>query len=523
MSVESSGRLSDIALRASAPTLTKVASTSSMILLAAYCVVFVLLSPVPVQDFPNHLARAVAMSDILFHGGNRFGDLYQFHVLWVPYLLSDLVLAAAITVFGTTLGGALWTVLVFASFPCAGLLYLRARGIRGDDRLLMLLVGLYLATDWFFLMGFWAFQISISMFIATLALVELLRRKWSTTVFALYVGAVALDYLMHLSPIVFLVAALGSTGLLRLWLRTTNWRTEIMLFVPVIGALAWHFGVASSYREAGDAITSAYYWGTWTGKFARIGSQFFHYAKSTDLVLVALLTVTLLLRVGLPRWRAIRQPLVLEMLLLTATFLAMYFVLPLGYAEAYYVDTRPLPLVSFFFIVACMAMPRPDPVSRPGRIQLALFMAALLALGNFAYIARHFLADRAWTSEYRSLAAAVPLGGRVLTVYTHGGQGSFNPYFHTSGFVVIDRVATEPYVFAGDNGNPMKYFRYKHLPYNPPEDWYGRLPRPALDWKRVARDYDYILVTRPYDAGVFGLPIRPLTENATGTLYQIEK
>jgi hypothetical protein len=353
---------------------------------------------------------------------------------------------------------------------------------------------------------------------------ELLRRQWSYTLFALYVVAIGLDYLMHLSSIIFLVAALGVTGPMRLWLRTTRLRTEIALFIPVIAALAWQFAVANGYREPGDPVTSAYFWGTWSSKFERLGSQFFHYAPRTDLVLFGTLLIALLTRVGLPRWRDLRnQPLALEMLALAVTFLAMYFVLPLGYSEAYYVDTRPLPLVSFFFIAACMALPRPNPRTRSRREQLALALALLLAIGNLVYLSRHFLVDRAWIEEYRSIAAAVPNHGRVLTVYTRGGEGSFFPFLHVSGFVAMDRTAVEPYVFAGDNGNPMKYFRYRHLPYNPREVWYGEIPRQPLDWQRVVQDYDYLLVTKPYDPGALSVVTRPLTENSTATLLEIQK
>ena len=522
MSVESSGHLPDFALRAHAPSVARVVMIGGILLLA-YAVMLVLLSPVPVQDFPDHLARAVAMSDLIFHGGARFGATYQFHLLWIPYLLGDLILTGAVELFGPTGGSAFWTLLVFLSFPCAAVYYLRVRGMDGNDRMLMLLLALYLATDWFFLMGFWSFRVSVAMLIATLGLAELLRRKWSHGLFAVYVLAIALDYLMHLSPVIFLVAALGVSGLLRLRLGTTTLRTEVGLLIPVLAVLAWHFAVASGYRQPGDPVAGTWFWGTWSSKFQRIGSQFFHFAPRTDLLLVAMLVAAVVARTGLPRWSDLRQPLVLEMLALAGTFLAMYFVLPLGYSEAYYVDTRPLPLVSFFLIAACLALPRQDPLVRPRREHLAVALAALLALGNLVYLTRHFLIDRAWVTEYRSIAAAIPIHGRVLPIYTHGGVGSFFPYLHTSGFVAMDRLAVEPYVFAADNGNPMKYFRYARRPYDPPEDWYGEIPRPRIDWSRVARDYDFLLITKPYDPVVLGLPTRPLTENSTATLLEIQK
>jgi hypothetical protein len=342
-------------------------------------------------------------------------------------------------------------------------------------------------------------------------------------VFALYMGAVVLDYLMHLSPIIFLFAALGVTGLLRLWLRTTTLRTEIALFVPVLLVLAWHFTIATSYREPSDPVAGVYFWGTLYSKFARIGSQFFHFAPRTDVLLVLLLAACLFAWTGIPRWRDLRQPLVLEMLVLTVLFVATYFALPLGYSEAFYIDTRPLPLASFFFVAACLALPRPDPATRPRREQLAFSLAALLAVANLAYLTHHFIVDSAWVARYRSVVAAIPLHGRVLPVYTRGGEGAVVPFLHVSGFITIDRAAVEPYVFAGDNGNPMKYFRYIHRPYDPVEDWYGEIPRPALDWQTIARQYDFIVVTKPYDRSTLKLATRTVAENSSAALLAISK
>jgi len=516
-----------LAPRARMLTVSGLAWAGGITLLTAYCVLFLLLSPLPVQDLPDHLARADAMSDLLFHGGARFGAIYHFQLLWIPYLLGDLILTAAVGLFGVTGGAALWVLLVFLSFPCAALYYARVRGIEVKGRALLLLLAVYLATDWFFLIGFLSFRVSVAMLIATLALVELLRRKWSYPVFALYGVAVILDYLMHLSPLVFLVAALGATALVRLRLRTTTLRAEMALFLPVVAVLAWHFTVARGYRQPGDQIESPYLWGTWASKFARVGSEFFHFTPRIDVLLVLLFAASLFTWVGNPRaifrGPALRQPLVLELLTLSATFLAMFFVLPLGYSEAFYVDTRPLPLATFFFVCACLALPRPAPALRARREPVALALAGLLGLANIAYLIHHLVPERAWVSEYRSLAAALPFHARVLPVFTYGREGAVVPFLHTSGFLSIDRAAIEPYVFAAENGNPMKYFRYTRLPYDPPEVWYGEIPRPRLDWRAVARDYDFILVTKPYDRRAIGLPTQPVADNSTATLLRVVK
>src|SRR5580692_9835635 len=95
-----SARFAGVPFPADVPVLTKLAWRGGLVLLAAYCVMFVLLSPLPVQDFPGHLARAVALEDLLFHGGARFGGVYHFQLEWIPYLLGDLILAVGVAVLG---------------------------------------------------------------------------------------------------------------------------------------------------------------------------------------------------------------------------------------------------------------------------------------------------------------------------------------------------------------------------------------------------------------------------------------
>jgi len=152
-----------------------------------------------------------------------------------------------------------------------------------------------------------------------------------------------------------------------------------------------------------------------------------------------------------------------------------------------------------------------------------LSLAVMLATGHFAYLARHFIAEQNWVTQYRDVIAAIPEHGRVLPVYTRGGEGAVVPFLHVSGYISTDRAGIEPYVFAGDNGNPMKYFRYNRRPYDPPEVWYGDIPRDPIDWGRVAREYDYLAVTKPYDPSVFKLATHPVAESPSATLLAIEK
>ena len=45
------------------------------VLAACYAGFFMQLTSLPFQDFPNHLARAVVMADLIFHHGAQFGHV----------------------------------------------------------------------------------------------------------------------------------------------------------------------------------------------------------------------------------------------------------------------------------------------------------------------------------------------------------------------------------------------------------------------------------------------------------------
>ena len=76
-----------------------------------YMGVIAWFSPLVIQDYPNHLARALIMEDLLFHHGAVFGSDYQYHFLFTPYVLGDLLLAGLVAMVGLTAAGILWAIL----------------------------------------------------------------------------------------------------------------------------------------------------------------------------------------------------------------------------------------------------------------------------------------------------------------------------------------------------------------------------------------------------------------------------
>jgi hypothetical protein len=186
-----------------------------------------------------------------------------------------------------------------------------------------------------------------------------------------------------------------------------------------------------------------------------------------------------------------------------------------------------------------------------------LAVALLLACVNFAYLVLHMNRNDAWLSRYRQVVAAVPSGAKVLPVYTQPSQMDVSPFLHAGSYVTLDRGAIIPYLFSGDRGDLMKYFRYRHRPYMPDESWYKYLEywntakeatyevggrrytwrfdydrverewKPQelvpVDWNRVACEYDFLLVMVPFQEPFLEVRITPVAYNETAALLAVDK
>ncbi len=497
--------------------------------LLAYVVVIAQSSAIGLGDTTNHLAREYIMADLLFHHGAHFGAQFRYHFLAVPYILPDLLLTAAVEVLGAKVAVASWTVLAFLSIPAALLLYCHVSfGRKGKElledpgTLFLLLCAAYLSTDYFFVVGFLAFQLGLACVIVNLSLIELLRRRWSYRLFALYCVLVAAAYLVHLSTLLFLAAIVGVTAAVRLWFRTSSVREELLLFSPILLMLAWYLGVAEHYHRPTDLEGAAYRWGTLRGKVLWTTRNFDRYGGHVDRLIELLYAASLLMLIRGRAWRdAFTAPRVVESLALVIAFFAMYLALPFSYGDGTYIDIRALAPAMLFVLLACLQLPRVEPPSRNGwrASSIAVVLALALSVLNLAYLERHFTELSIWSRKYLALVAAIPRGAYVLTVET---VPTIWPYMAPAASIAIDRQALFPYLFSANTGAPQIYFRYVDRPYAPPDDWYMTHPSLPVDWRQIACTYQYILVTRPFDPRRIGVETNSVAETASAALLAID-
>lgn len=485
----------------------------------AYVLVFMRFAPAMLQDWPDHVARAVIIDDLTFHQGARFGAAFQFTFTAVPYILNDLLLAGAIELFGAKDAAILWQVLILLSLPAALFLYARVTDVRRRDQAVAFLVGLYLVTTAFYLRGFLAFELALTAILVLLALARMLCRRWSFALYACYVTAFGLSYLVHLSVLVLLAPALVVSTALMIRRRRIDPIRGALLILPLVLLFAWHFGVASGHRLPGDGVASTYHWGSLPGKALGLEWPFRRFSPRADLLLLLTFLALVWPYRALKAREWLGDPNVGEMGALAIIYLGVYIVLPASLAAASWVDVRAIPLVAIFLLMASLPAAGSGHSSKFAAAVRPV-LAATLAVVNLIYLNVHLRELDAWLVRYRSVVAAVPEGAVVLPVYTGHRDRLIKSTLHAASFAAIDRAALIPYSFSGDQGDPMTYFRYRHRPYAPAETWYVE-PAAPVDWSRVACTYEFLLVMKPFDPARIAIESRPVFENEVAALEAI--
>jgi hypothetical protein len=489
-----------------------------------YLLLITQTASLPMQDMPNHLARAVVMADLMFHQGARFGEIFQYQFMPIPYVLPDVMFAALVELFGPNAAGALWNALSWICVPAALMFYMRVLKAPQDTRAFVLLLSLFLATDWFFLMGFVGFRFAIALGIVGLGLAQMLREQWSWRVYAALCAVAAVGYFTHLSTILFLGVAIGVTGFVRWMYGRSSLKTELLLLAPLAAMIAWHVLIASGYNSPADKSINKYRWGSAAGKIRGLYEHWTRFSMRTDLVLMALAALALVwpLRQRLTR-RALTQVSVIEMLAIFFVLAAIYWVLPFSYSEATYVEDRPLGLMLPALIIGALSLPAAPGERRPLYSTGPIMLMSLVLVLNLVALGKHLLKDEAWLKGYREVVAAIPTGATVLPINTKPKDGRMSPWLHAGSYVVADRAGIVPILFAADRGDAMKYFRYRDKPFAPKESWYLDSNENVIDWESVACDYEYVLVSKPFEVERVPFSALVVTENDSAALLAVNR
>jgi hypothetical protein len=442
----------------------------------------------PYQDVPNHLARAVAIADLLFHGGRAYGGTFTFEWQFVPYVLGDAFHAATVELLSPSVAARAWVVLSVMALPAATWLLVREWGADPAARALAAACALFLSADWFLRLGFLNFKYALALTLLAVVAWERLVGRPSVPSALAYGALVLAGYLTHLSALVFVVVIVGTLSLLRVIRDAKAVPRYAAAGLPLIALLGWHV----LFRGSAELGESAY--PALATKLLRVGGVLAPTRDPLDIgiAIAFIATIAIPLAAGLRRLRTWPDR-AHEALAVAVAFGGIYLVLPETKGLVWGVDIRALPL-AWLFVCCTVASILP----RPALVR-ATCAVGVIALAQLASLAAALAADDALMRQYREVAARVPSGATVLPVATRPRRGVVSPTAHAASFATIDARAVLPYTFTGDTGAPMPYFNFRApLPPFPWQWWYLNFdpPHPAA---RLFTGYQYLLVQQPVD------------------------
>jgi hypothetical protein len=527
----------------------------NILILGFYVFFWSIIGTLPFLDFPNHLARCSVISKLVSEPASHFHQFFSFSFAFTPYFLGDLLLASLILCTSVQFAAVVWPVVCFLSLPLALTFYLRQLRVEREQIILAQLFSLYLSSNWFFLMGFFNFQLGVSLVFVALGLWERVMANLGVPQseaadghfryfnYGLFVLAVTSAYLMHLAALFFLGVILVANAGFRMWRRERFVTSALLSLMPLVllggihllkttGALSG-FGSETgvvTFRSAGWKLTS-------------MGMMFLRFDKTIDIILFIVFIILVIgpvLTNGIGSFQVVRETRTKQHLLFILVLVLLYAVLPvavsgLGSYDSLYIDSRALPFI-FVFIV-CVGLRasatlvegrrgQESPcVNSKGICLRKVYLAStvLLALANLGYLVAFLTPYEGRLKEYKQAILAIPENKVVLPVATWKAESRIDVGQHFGALYTAMRGGIIPYLFSGDRNFPPTYFRYRQRLYAPNFFWYrGKVG--VVDWSQVQSTYDYIIATKPFDMGQVDIPkmVEIFSNNST-SVYALRK
>lgn len=443
------------------------------ILAVTYTGFFLSLNNLPFTDAPNHMARAVVMKSLWFDAQSPFRGMYSVRPVFMPYILPDLLLVGFLRLGFVS---QVWPAITMLAMAGGFVFYAWQMLRTWWARTAAIFLAWYFATNYLLIMGFFAFEWGVA---AALVALGALEAGWM----ALYVVACVVCYGSHLASFLTLAALVGSFRTFRAWRKEETWTQFALELAPFAVLLGYQLLFVPAEPLGGGWIHNT----VWDKFGHLLEALFVRQNYVVDRSILALFFAI----IGGSLWfgrKYLRRE--WELALMCGVVLAIYFVLPFGIGNIFYVDERALPFLYVPLIVLAL---RVLEISRP---TLLLSACAVLAIANFASLASFLPKQNREIGEYREALQSIPAGRLVMSVETRKKDGNTWPMRHVGSFYTTDREGYSPYLFNSRvPGGPSGYFEDLTSIYRPPPNWYiDRLP---VDWKQMT--YDYLVVTKPFD------------------------
>jgi hypothetical protein len=488
---------------------------TSLVLMLTALLAPVIVTPVPpLTDYPNHLARcyllAFGQSDAVL------SQMFSAHWQIIPNIAVDLVLPAMMRVFPPLMAGRV--MLAFCLLlPTSGAVALSYAYFR--RRSFWQLAAGFAAFNALFLMGFMNFELAIgfAMWGAAAWIYNREKAPVATVTSAVVIGVVV--FFFHLFGFCFYALLLGSYELsilvggdfrhfpsARYALKRCGLLT-IALLIPIFLYL----------KSPLERVEESARWPHLAQKVANFFGSFLQYSSVFDILTIVPLIAFVVYCIMHRRARVSSAALMCAVVLF-----AIYIVMPRGMKGTFFLDIR-LPVMLGFMLFAGFM---PTNLSSRQR-SAAVLVFATLFVARIAFVTDVWVRSQRDVEDLRHVIEAVPEGSRVLAADV---VCSDNPawcasmpisrrlpeltptYWHLASFVLLDRHAFWPNIFAEDAKQPVRIegaYRELQAVDSPPVNYLelASTSIPPSELKRFpflpqwSKQFDYVLVLNAEGAG----------------------
>jgi hypothetical protein len=466
----------------------------------------------PFQDLPNHIARSYVMGELLW--GTDFQQYFHIGTMFFdPYALGDLFLALLVRLFSPSTAGMIWVTLSFLSLPVGLWFYLQVRDDLNRPRGIVLLLSLYLATNWFFLSGFLNYSIGLGLVFFTLGYWEKALRAHKWKPYLAYSLLLYISYCFHFAAFFFLGIVVVTVAVIRFYSNRAKLQEMLGSFLPL--AILATLYLSRRWHQSDDI--HAWSFRTPLDKALAFGTMYIRFNYLADIALLcAVLAIALFLLLsekGSWRTRA-RDSTTIELIAVILVLFVTFMMLPVATATVYDVDNRALPFLSMFFMLLVGYVSN----VLPSRRWIVTGAVMTIVVCNGVYVYSHLLKHNRFLAEYDKLIPEIPPGKVLLPVATRPAEGRVATGIHQGLLYTVYGKGLTPYIF-NRTGGEFNYFRYKNLPYAPSLFWYLR--GGEVDWLRVRNIYNYIIIAKPFNPSKLDLTgWHPLLVNDAAVVFE---
>jgi hypothetical protein len=477
------------------------------LMLGALLVPLLVTEVPPLTDYPNHLARCY----LLAFGGSDPALRQMFSAHWqiIPNIGVDLLLPQLMHIFPPLVAGRIMLALCLL-VPTTGAIAL-SRAYFKRRSLWQIATG-FAAFNVLFLMGFMNFELAIGIAMWGAAAWIRYREENPAAAVASAMILAPVVFFFHLFGFCFYAVLVGSYEFFVLLEKGLRTRAAIRYAAKraAMFGLAMIMPVILYGASPLERVSFSPTWVSLPKKLYLAFDSVMEYSSLFDLLIAASLVAFLIFCVLNGRARISKAALICS-----TALLCVYLVTPVSFKGVYFVDTR-LPIMLGFMVFAGF-MPRGLNVRE---------RTAAVAFFVILFVARVALITNVWVDSQRDLAdlrqtiASVAAGSRVLAADVNYGD---NPswyvnmpasrrlpevaatYWHLASFVLLDRHAFWPNIFAEESQQPISItqpYRELEAVRSPPLNYLdltvSHVPQAELehfpylaDWKEK---FDYVLV-----------------------------